>query len=197
MKRLCVLILIILICSFFLNAQDIDKQKYQECNLKESYENRRNNPSRIQYYKSMAHFDCFYDIVEYIQVVFYKDGSQFSSFDCYFNLPKIKESQVTIIYYHFITDENSGGFYAILDAIELADNYFVVGTNYKTIDNLRLRSTASISGDIIKTIKKDEWVMVLEENVVETIDDLTSSWIKVRLRDGTEGWCFGGYLGYR
>jgi len=36
----------------------------------------------------------------------------------------------------------------------------------------------------------------IEEGSIETIDGFTSAWVKVRLGDNTEGWCFGGYLGF-
>jgi hypothetical protein len=78
----------------------------------------------------------------------------------------------------------------------LADRYFVIGDYYKTKDNLRLRNKASISGNIILVIKENEWVTVLEEGKTETIDDVTSAWVKIKLQDNTTGWCFGGYLGY-
>ncbi|MGI5078448.1 SH3 domain-containing protein, partial [Treponema maltophilum] len=29
------------------------------------------------------------------------------------------------------------------------------------------------------------------------IDGITAPWIKVRLADGTEGWCFAGYVAAR
>lgn len=79
---------------------------------------------------------------------------------------------------------------------ELADKYFVIGDYYRAKDNLRLRSNASISGDILKVINEDEWVTVLEEGKEETIDGITSVWVKVKLLNNKEGWCFGGYLGY-
>jgi hypothetical protein len=37
-------------------------------------------------------------------------------------------------------------------------------------------------------------VFVLETGVEDTIDGIKANWVKVRLADGTEGWCFGGYL---
>jgi len=36
----------------------------------------------------------------------------------------------------------------------------------------------------------------LEEGETETINDVTSAWVKVKLLNKKEGWCFGGYLGY-
>jgi len=46
-------------------------------------------------------------------------------------------------------------------------------------------------------MQRGELVTVIKEGNVETIDGITSIWVKVKLDDGTEGWCFGGYLGIR
>jgi hypothetical protein len=188
--------LLIFLFPFFLYGQDIDKSLYQECTLTEASANRQNNPERIQYYKSQAHFYRQHTntVMGYIQVIFYQDTVQFSSFNCYFYLPSIKPFQVAVIFYRFERGP-SGGFYSTLDHIELTDNYFVVGTRYKIMENLRLRRRGSLSSDILQTIGKGEWVTVLEEGNEETIDGLTSIWVKIRLRDNNEGWCFGGYLG--
>jgi hypothetical protein len=45
-------------------------------------------------------------------------------------------------------------------------------------------------------INRGAWVQIVEEGETETIDGLSSAWVKVRLQDNTEGWCFGGYLGF-
>jgi hypothetical protein len=37
-------------------------------------------------------------------------------------------------------------------------------------------------------------VFVLELGKEDTIDNMKANWVKVRLENGTEGWCFGGYL---
>jgi hypothetical protein len=79
---------------------------------------------------------------------------------------------------------------------ELADKYFVIGDYYLTQDNLRLRDRASLSGNVLTVISAYDWVKILEEGKEETIDDITSAWVKVKLLNNKEGWCFGGYLGY-
>lgn len=79
---------------------------------------------------------------------------------------------------------------------ELADKYFVVGDYYKTKDYLRLRDKASLSGNTLTTISANDWVKILEEGKEDTIDDIKSVWVKVKLLNNKEGWCFGGYLGY-
>jgi len=79
---------------------------------------------------------------------------------------------------------------------ELADKYFVIGDYYLTQDNLRLRDIASLSGKVLTVISAYDWVKILEEGKEETIDGITSVWVKVKLLNNKEGWCFGGYLGY-
>jgi hypothetical protein len=78
----------------------------------------------------------------------------------------------------------------------LADKYFVIGDYYLTQDNLRLRDRANLSGNVLTVISAYDWVKILEEGKEETIDDITSVWVKVKLLNNKEGWCFGGYLGY-
>jgi len=79
---------------------------------------------------------------------------------------------------------------------QLTNKYFVIGDYYKAKDNLRLRDRAGASGNVLTTIKANGWVRILEEGNTETIDGITSVWVKVKLLNNTEGWCFGGYLGY-
>ena len=189
------LFLAFLVFPFFLHAQDIDKSKYRECSLREAYENRQDNPGGTHYYKSMAHFYYSYtnNIMGRSIAIFYQDGSQYSSFDVECPFPRVEPFQVAVLYYHF--EGGADGFRNKLDSIEVVDKYFVVGTRYMAMENLRLRTRGSLSSGIIRTIERDEWVTVLEEGNEETVDGLTSIWVKVKLNNNTEGWCFGGYLG--
>lgn len=69
-----------------------------------------------------------------------------------------------------------------------------IGSTYQTTYNLRLRTTQETTSDILTTLEKDTKVIVKEIGKKQTIDGITASWVKVQLADGTEGWCFGGYL---
>jgi len=62
-------------------------------------------------------------------------------------------------------------------------------------DSMRVES-GNLSGEIIQTIRNGEFITVLEKGTRETIDGITSMWIRVRMNDGTEGCCFGGYIEY-
>ena len=73
---------------------------------------------------------------------------------------------------------------------------FIAGNRYITTANLRLRTAGNLSGEIIRTMQNGEFITVLEKGARETINGITSVWIRVRMDDGTEGWCFGGYVDY-
>ena len=70
-------------------------------------------------------------------------------------------------------------------------------TVFYATDNLNIRESSSLSGKKLYTAKKDSALNIIEGGRKETIDGITAPWIKVRLRDGTEGWCFAGYVAAR
>lgn len=72
-------------------------------------------------------------------------------------------------------------------------------------DNLRLRSGEEASSSIITTMLKGTSVKIVKLGKQQTIDGITSNWVQVEvqsgkdrdgksLKEGTIGWCFGGYL---
>ena len=73
-------------------------------------------------------------------------------------------------------------------------------------DNLRLRSEDDLSANSLLTIQKNTRVKILETGKYEVIDGLLSNWAYVEvlsgskdkegnpIKEGTKGWCFGGYL---
>ena len=71
---------------------------------------------------------------------------------------------------------------------------YSAGKRVYAADNLNIRSAPNVRGEKVVTIAKGSPLTVLEEGKKETIDGITAPWIKVRLRDGTEGWCFAGYV---
>ena len=78
--------------------------------------------------------------------------------------------------------------------------------NYVVTENLKLRSTEATTTEVLTVMAAGTNVKILELGHEETIDDITSNWVKVELlagatdRDGnpiekgTTGWCYGGYL---
>ena len=73
-------------------------------------------------------------------------------------------------------------------------------------EKLRLRSEEATTSDILTVLQAGTRVKILEVGKAETIDGISSNWVKVEVqagakdRDGktitkgTVGWCFGGYL---
>ena len=198
MKNIGFVIFMYLLIPFLLWGQSIDTSKYQEVTIKDAHEIRKSSPGQTLYFKSIGHFsfEHYNNVMYHHQTAWYHDGNyvggNYYSRDL---LNRIRLSQVAVIYYRFRID-STGGFYTDLDYFEVLDIFFIIGTRYVTKENLRLRDEGSLSGGIIKTIRKDRVVIVLEEGKLDTIDGILSAWVKIRLSDNTEGWCFGGYLGY-
>ena len=73
-------------------------------------------------------------------------------------------------------------------------------------ENLRLRSEEATTSDILTVLQAGTRVKILEVGKAETIDGISSNWVKVKVQSGakdrdgktitkgTVGWCFGGYL---
>lgn len=73
-------------------------------------------------------------------------------------------------------------------------------------ENLRLRSEEATTSDILTVLQAGTRVKILEVGKAETIDGISSNWVKVEVQSGgkdrdgktitkgTVGWCFGGYL---
>ena len=80
------------------------------------------------------------------------------------------------------------------------------GTQMTCTENLDLRSEGTASGAVITTMKKGTKVKILKLGNPETIDGITATWVQVevlsgakdqkgkKIKAGTTGWCFGGYL---
>ena len=73
-------------------------------------------------------------------------------------------------------------------------------------ENLKLRSGEATTSDVITVMSVGTKVKILELGKAETIDGISSNWVKVEVQSGakdrdgktitkgTVGWCFGGYL---
>jgi hypothetical protein len=70
---------------------------------------------------------------------------------------------------------------------ESRDYYFVNET-------LRLRNSPGLSYDTITTMPAETRLEYIESGNSDYIDGIRARWLKVRMHDGTEGWCFEGYL---
>ena len=85
-----------------------------------------------------------------------------------------------------------------------------VGKTKTVSENLRLRSGEATTSDVVTVLQAGTRVKILEVGKAETIDGISSNWVKVRVKvkvragakdrdgktitKGTVGWCFGGYL---
>ena len=72
-------------------------------------------------------------------------------------------------------------------------------------ENLKLRSGEATSTQVLTVMSADTKVKILELGKSETIDGISSNWVKVeiisgndrdgnKLKSGMTGWCYGGYL---
>ena len=73
-------------------------------------------------------------------------------------------------------------------------------------ENLKLRSGEATSTKVLTVMRAGTKVKILELGKSETIDGVSSNWVKVEvqkgakdrdgnlIKDGTVGWCYGGYL---
>ena len=86
----------------------------------------------------------------------------------------------------------------VIDAVKVLDHKFLFNVPYKVKENLYLREGGSRNDAKIALMKADSCVYITEVGEKETIDGITSNWVKIMLAesDGStiEGWCFGGYL---
>lgn len=76
----------------------------------------------------------------------------------------------------------------------------------RATDNLRLRKEEATSSAIITTMQKGTKVKILKLGKAETINGISSNWVEVEvqsgakdrdgnpIKQGTTGWCYGGYL---
>ncbi len=70
----------------------------------------------------------------------------------------------------------------------------VVNSQCMVIETLRLRKDEDTSSETLRTMERGTFVRITALGKQQTIDGITANWVQVKLDDGTEGWCFGGYL---
>ena len=73
-------------------------------------------------------------------------------------------------------------------------------------ENLKLRSGEATSTQVLAVMQAGTKVKILELGKAETIDGISSNWVKIEIQSGakdkdgksikkgTIGWCYGGYL---
>ena len=88
---------------------------------------------------------------------------------------------------------NAGSWYSV-DGWEVWDYARFPGQKYIATDALKIREAPSLSAKQVGRLVKDERATVIEVGEDVTIDGIESAWVKVRTKDGAEGWCFAGCL---
>lgn len=88
---------------------------------------------------------------------------------------------------------HAGSWYSV-DGWRVVDESRFVGQKYIATDALKIREAPSLSAKQIGRLFKGERATVIEVGEDVTIDGIESAWVKVRTKDGAEGWCFAGYL---
>lgn len=71
--------------------------------------------------------------------------------------------------------------------------YSIPYTHY-TSDYLRIRKDYNLNSQIITVLEPNMGVELVEKGKKDTIDGITSNWVKVIAANGYSGWCFAGYL---
>ena len=140
-------------------------------------------------------FKCFEDKVE-------------NKNDCIRELMTNDKVPPSVIKY---TYDNYSNFFDVIN--EALDSSFTtleeVLANTKTMfvnENLKLRSGEATSTQVLSVMSAGTKVKILELGKAETIDGISSNWVKVEvqkgakdrdgnpIKAGTVGWCYGGYL---
>ena len=110
---------------------------------------------------------------------------------------------------HPWSDPKTGLYEGTFDAKSLVAVQSTNVTPNKTMlvtENLKLRSGEATTSDVLTVMSAGTKVKILELGKTETIDGISSNWVKVEvqkgakdrdgraIRAGTVGWCYGGYL---
>lgn len=70
----------------------------------------------------------------------------------------------------------------------------VVNSSCTVIETLRLRKEEDTTSETMLKMERGTFVRITALGKQQTVDGITANWVKVELEDGSEGWCFGGYL---
>ncbi len=182
--------------SGFVDGFSIDR--YEKKTLGDAYETAKRSYERGisgEHFKSYCHFISQFDWSNGgTQGRFYCDDSYLSGdFTKGVPFPKdIPPFTSLEVYYHF-----EAPYYAIFPYIDgwcVVDDTRFIGQKYIATDALKIRESPSLSAKQIGRLLKGARATVIEVGEDVTIDGIESAWVKVRTKDGVEGWCFAGYL---
>ena len=174
-----------------------DESKYKETTVSEDKKNCDDffNGKKMQLDGQRLKIKCHYCLFNHFDAlfVFYSDGERISIFmgNAFFPNKMPPFTPLEIYYHHEVYGKNTSN---VLDGWRVLDDIRFVGQKYIATDALRIRKSPSLSAEQFGRLSKDERATVIEVGEDVTIDGIESAWVKVRAKDGTEGWCFAGYL---
>ena len=174
-----------------------DESKYKETTVSEDKKNCDDffNGKKMQLDGQRLKIKCHYCLFNHFDAlfVFYSDGERISIFmgNAFFPNKMPPFTPLEIYYHHEVYGKNTSN---VLDGWEVWDYARFPGQKYIATDALKIREAPSLSAKQIGRLVKDERATVIEVGEDVTIDGIESAWVKVRTKDGAEGWCFAGYL---
>ena len=193
----CLVVFAVAVPPAWLPAQEVDLSQYREISLGEAAAIPKSEINESLRFKTLAHFcdqGWYSERATHIAVFQSTPGDSVNFQDDAPSFPKLRPFGLAWIYWRFVP--YMGHYLEALDWVEPVDRNFIEGVQYEAMENLRLRDSGSLSDNTVATIPKGNTVTVLEEEQQQTIDGIVSAWARVRTSEGTEGWCFGGYLGW-
>lgn len=183
-------------CGF---ADDFDESKYKEVTFYQARKETVDKGGEEKYFKTKCHIVAnTYSFGFFLGFYGDADRMDFSNRDT-IHLHSFPEdipmfTSVEIYYHYFVYAGESlyGG--KRLDGWKVLDDVRFTGQKYVATDALKIRESPSLSAKQTGRLQKGERTTVIRTGEKAIIDGIESAWVKVRTRDGTEGWCFAGYL---
>ena len=91
--------------------------------------------------------------------------------------------------------------FVLLSLKVFANEKYFESKYFFTNTRLKLRESSNLSSKVITVLDDETCVLLLEEGISDTIDDMDDNWVKVKTipqkgknEKSVEGWVFGGYL---
>ncbi len=197
-KRTALILAILLLkstfCVFAQSARSgfidgFDKSKYKEMTLKEFCDECFKSDSDV-----FAEVECHFQRIdrEYTE-------SGIKEFHCYGDgisdvfASKLIPSDIPPFTAIELYIRHAGSLYSV-DGWRVVDEARFVNQKYIATDALKIRESPSLSAKQIGRLFKGARATVIEVGENVSIAGIESAWVKVRTKDGAEGWCFAGYL---
>ncbi len=216
-KNILVAIIFMMMCSVYSETKvypaygkiyasfdNIDRSEYKEVTFQEAYEihDKALESGNVEMlrslkFKTKCHITSARKVhgTNWQYLSLYCDGKEMYDFQ----VPKANlflysgKFEGIEVYYHYAVYVD-GTVERKDDGLEILKDIRFPGMRYVAADNLKIRKNPSLDSEKIGLILKNEFVTVLKTGEKVQIDRMESAWVKVRTKDGKEGWSFGGYL---